>query len=442
MERNVPTNSNRTLLSIKGEESISFDQGRQWVGGTTYFCQLYEGFLSSGLLTSLHGTAIKILLALVLKASRLGVNPYGTPEQVTQTERFFQDLVRKSIVAEQDRGRLFCYVDHEELARIVGVSDKTLTKYANQLHAYNLVERRSVRRGSYEYVIYFIEPAAYVDKYNTLHPRVEKGSIGDSTTEGSVVSPDQVTTNLIGKTATTTAVGTGLSEQAILDHFAARKGTARYQPTAHDRVALQELRHAGVSQAQVIAAIDQVFDARSADAPPIRMFSYCANALLKQAKSPSSQGQACQGALSQEQIVPCIEETAPDAVDAITALYQAEIGQVSPTIEQKLAQLVRRHPHLQAWEYAFKEAATNNIRKLSYVESILNRLTGGTGQPVPTRSSTHGAKRQQSTSRGSSRAKDHRLRAGRATDGIEAMRERARQVIPLDVAEVLGTGDA
>jgi hypothetical protein len=435
MERDLPTSPNQTLLSIKGQESISFHRESQWVGGTTYFVQLYEGFLSSGLLTSLHGTAIKILLALVLKASRLGVNPYGTPEQVSQTEQFFQDLVHKGIVAEQDRGKLFCYVDHEELARIVGVSDKTLTKYANQLHAHNLVERRSVRRGSYEYVIYFIEPAAYVDKYNTLHPRTEKGPIGDSTTEPSVVSPDQVTTNLIGITATTTAAGTGLDEQALFDHFAAQKGVARYQPTAHDRVALQELHHAGVPQAQVIAAIDQAFCARPADAPPIRMFSYCANALLKQAKRPHTEGQACQS-------VPTTGEAATDAIDAIAALYQAEIGPVSPTIGHKLAQLVRQHPHLQDWEYAFGEAATNNIRKLSYVESILDRLAGTASQPAPTRSRTHGAKRRRSTNRGPSRAQDHRLRTSHPAEDIEALRDRARQAIPLDVAEVLSAGDA
>ena len=77
-----------------------------------------------------------------------------------------------------------------------------------------------------------------------------------------------------------TGIATGqrstLDREAILDHFARRKGVDGYHATAYDERRLDQLEACGYSQAEVIAAIDRAFDERPPDAPPIRMFSYCA----------------------------------------------------------------------------------------------------------------------------------------------------------------------
>jgi len=71
-----------------------------------------------------------------------------------------------------------------------------------------------------------------------------------------------------------------LNREAILAHFARRKGVGPYRPTAHDRKKLDRLEALGYTQAEVLAAIDRAFDTRSPDDPPIRMFSYCATVAL------------------------------------------------------------------------------------------------------------------------------------------------------------------
>jgi len=449
-----PIEANEALLTIKSERDLSLNGNRQWSEGTKYFIQIYEGFLSSGLLTELHGTEIKILLILGLRASPLGIAPNGTPEQAAQADRFFRDLISKGIAREEDKGRLFCYIEHDELCHLVDVSDKTLTKYANRLRKRGLVERRTIERGSYSYVIYFIEPTAYIDKYNVLHPRHDSSSpptiasVGNSTTETSVVSQNQLTTNLIdpdhtAATTTAAAANADFDDQAVIAHFAARKGVARYRLTAHDRIALQRLQEAGVSQSQVIAAIDQAFDARDPDAPPIRMFSYCATALLQEMGTPLRQVSVAKAPSAVPPQPPSPGETVSATVEAVTALYQAEIGPVTPAIQAKLQALLQHHPLLRDWEYAFGEAAANNIRKLSYVKAILdNPGHRRPHHPATTRRKERETKRALPTTRRSSHAQDHRVQPGHSTRNLEALREQACQVAPLSIEEVLGTADA
>jgi len=446
--------NHQALLAIKSEQSLSLNGHGQWAEGIRYFIQLYEGFLSSGLLTELHGTEIKILLSLGLQSSPLGIARNGTPSQAVQAEKFFQDLVAKGIARKEDRGRLFCYIEHNELASLVGVSKNTLTKHANRLCQRGLIERRSIRRGSYGYIIYFIEPTAFIDKYNTLYPCQPSSSppspvsVPNLGMETSVPSKNQIGTNLIDPataTTTTAAAAVNFDDQIVLDHFAARKGVTLYRPTAHDRAALQRLHHAGVSQAQVIAAIDQAFDIHDSDAPPIRMFSYCAKALLRQISEPPHQVSAPQAspAAPPQPLSSSPGETVSATVENVVALYQAEIGPVTPVVEVELRSLLQRHPLLQEWRFAFREAVVNNIRKLSYVESILKRLSHQrSDRPPTTRRNQHERKRAPSTSRRYGGAQDHRIQPAFSTQDIKALRERARQVEPLSIEEVLGTADA
>ncbi|MEJ2209410.1 MAG: hypothetical protein P8129_10285, partial [Anaerolineae bacterium] len=51
--------------------------------------------------------------------------------------------------------------------------------------------------------------------------------------------------------------------------------------------------------------------------------------------------------------------------------YTAEIGPLSPLVRRELARLVARYPQAAAWDYAFAEAVRANVRRLSYVEKVL-----------------------------------------------------------------------
>jgi transcriptional regulator with XRE-family HTH domain len=82
-----------------------------------------------------------------------------------------------------------------------------------------------------------------------------------------------------------------LDRSAILAHFARRKQVARYRPTAHDEKKLDLLEQGGYSQAEIVAAIDRAFDSRAPDAPPIRMFSYCAAVALSTPARETNHGQ-------------------------------------------------------------------------------------------------------------------------------------------------------
>jgi hypothetical protein len=100
---------------------------------------------------------------------------------------------------------------------------------------------------------------------------------------------------------------TGSDRDAVLACFARRKDVGRHRATAHDEKKLALLQESGYSQEEILAAIDLAFDSLSSDAPPIRMFSYCATVALatpprglSPAKSDENTNQAssCHGHLA------------------------------------------------------------------------------------------------------------------------------------------------
>jgi hypothetical protein len=64
-----------------------------------------------------------------------------------------------------------------------------------------------------------------------------------------------------------------------------------------------------------------------------------------------------------------------------TALYQEEIGPVTPIISRELQQLTATYPDPAEWDTAFREMSRANVPRLSYVESVLKRRASAANLP-------------------------------------------------------------
>ena len=150
----------RTLAQLHG---LAYS-GTQWQSRQTYYVQIYSELVSSGLLAKIPGNALKILLTLALNAGQLGV---GSADQ----QHFFEALKQKNVFSEADRGQLFCYLDHDTICQQTGLSKNTVTAQTKVLADLGLVEKRVIKKGHGEgsYNLFFIRPAAYIDKNNALH---------------------------------------------------------------------------------------------------------------------------------------------------------------------------------------------------------------------------------------------------------------------------------
>jgi hypothetical protein len=146
--------SHEPPITIKYEQSLTYASSEHWQEGRTVFIQIFDSIVSSGLLARLTGNAFKVLSALGLAASPLGVGS-------EKDEAFFQDLVAADIVALLDRGKLFCCIPHEELVRRTGISKNTLSRCTDELEAHGMVEKRAVRKADgTRYNIFFILSAS------------------------------------------------------------------------------------------------------------------------------------------------------------------------------------------------------------------------------------------------------------------------------------------
>jgi len=387
--------SNEPPISIKYEQSLVYAGSGAWHEGRMVFVQLFDSMVSSGLLAELTGNAFKVLSALGLAASPLGV---GSEEN----EAFFQDLVKAGVVSLQDQGRLFCCVAHEELVRRAGVSKNTLSRCTAELEERGMVEKRQVRKADgRRYNIFFILPASHLDKYHTNRPRAQCAAepvpeIGTDPAAKPIPEIGTVPRDGTNRrsTATTTApalAGEVLDWEAVLAHFARRKGVTRYRPTAHDKKKLALLQEGGYSQEEVLAAIDQAFDGLAPDAPPIRMFSYCATIALATPSRRFSSSEGDKGStdeLNRDAISPSPATTSEGADTAsvlkhVIRLYQSEIGAVTPLVEGELRVLMATYPDPSAWDTAFREAIRANVRRLSYVHQVLKRRATGASANLP-----------------------------------------------------------
>jgi hypothetical protein len=115
------------------------------------------------------------------------------------------------------------------------------------------------------------------------------------------------------------------------------------------------------------------------------------------------------------------------------ALYESEIGLVTPLVDSELRRLASQHPEPAAWDTAFCEAVRANVRQLRYVGRVLEARARGTSRIDQPQGGNHAPRR-----------KGSRRPAGRHLtdkDYAEAQR-RAAAVTPLDLVATLGTANA
>lgn len=446
-------------ITIKYEQSLAYAGSEHWQQGRTVFVQLFDSMVNSGLLARLTGNALKVLSALGLAASPLG----GGSEK---DEAFFQDLVAADIVAPQDRGKLFCCVPHDELVRRIGISKNTLSRCTAELEGHGMVEKRAVRKADgTRYNIFFILSASHLDKYNTHRPRARSSESEPLPRTGTV---PEVGTNLRSTTtATPTAIttdvsaGEGFDREAVLAHFAERKGVDRYRPTAHDEKKLALLQESGYSREEIIAAIDLAFDTHLEDAEPIRMFSYCATIALatppRQLSTSESEQRSTdeseRDSVSQSQSSATTgeEPDTPSVLKHIISMYESEIGAVTPLVEGELRTLIAAHPDPSEWDTAFREAIRANVRRLSYIHQILKRRATGAspnlppsgGNDVKRKSKSEQPRRRRDGNGGHRRRTRSTRHTGPSTEEeLIAAQQRAAAMQPLDLVATLGTADA
>jgi hypothetical protein len=473
--------SQETPISIKCEQSLGFAGAEGWQTGRTVFVQLFDSMVSSGLLAKLTGNAFKVLSALGLAASPLGM---GSEQDLA----FLQDLVAAGIVTAEDRGKLFCCVLHDELVRRTGISKNTLSRCTAELEGHGMVEKREIcKPDGTRYKVFFILPASHLDKYNThrLLSRATKVAAipkigtapGDAiprtgTARTSEAIPDsgmvpRTGTNLIfppTTTPTTTAAATGrmvtgFDRDAVLAYFARRKGVGRYHATAHDEKKLALLQESGYSQDEILAAIDLAFDSLPPDAPFIRMFSYCATVVLATLPRRLSTAEGDKNTTierpgdpaSSPPVTASGKPDTPSVLKYAMRLYESEIGLVTPLIEDELRILVDQYPDPDAWDTAFREAVRANVPQLRYVQQVLKGQATRARSTLPLSGGTDVKQQSQSSRSRAGRNGDGRRRrtaspgrsSGSASDAyLEAAQQRAAAMQPLDLVTVLGTADA
>lgn len=356
-------------ITIHHDDALAYS-GAQWQSRQTHYVQIYGEFVSSGLLTKIPGSALKILLTMALNAGQLGV---GSADQ----QHFFETLKQKNVFSEADRGQLFCYLDHDTLCQQTGLSKNTVTAHTEILADLGLVEKRVIKKGHGEgsYNLFFIRPAAHIDKNNALHP--EKNAVPKTGTANPSTAPKNWERNPKSDSKT----GTNLIDSdpdsddwnldSIFDYFAKRKNVSRYRPTAHDRKHLTDLRAAGCTTRLMQHAIDVAFDTRPTGAPPIRQLSFCApiaRRLLADATTTAAPAQ----------------HTSPDSttgdpaspVEYAAILYQQTFGTPpAGKTAQELAELVQQYPDTALLTEAFRRAKKYHAQSLAYIRTILQNET-------------------------------------------------------------------
>ncbi len=109
----------------------------------------------------------------------------------------------------------------------------------------------------------------------------------------------------------------------------------------------------------------------------------------------------------------------------VVALYEQEIGPLSPQVGQQLTALTEEFRDVEVWRRAFAEAAKSNARNLRYVEAVLHKK----------------GKKQAPATRRSPKARSRRG-AGRESvwteEELEAARRESLSETPIDVEEFLG----
>jgi len=268
------SSENGRAFSIERRQRLLVETDGRASETSEIFVKVYCGMATSGLLAELSGNEFKVLLALGLEAKVLG----GDEE----AERHFARLKAFGVVTDEDRGRLFCYLDRDTIAGRTGLSTRTVSTASSALVGRELVEKRTVRNqsGQHDYNVYLIRPSAHIGKFdfNRRPPaRSEEGAMNrgkNLPTVGTVGKEPPAVGFPHVKKESSRSGGEGLDAE-VFARFAERQNATSYQPTDRDVRGLAQLRTEGFSQDEILAGVDRAFATRSADSEPIQRFTYC-----------------------------------------------------------------------------------------------------------------------------------------------------------------------
>ena len=143
------------VYAIEAAREVAVDKTGASVETDRVFVKVYREMATSGLLREMSGNELKVLIALSLEAKILGQGPEG-PEH-------FRALLEAGVVREEDEGRLFCFVSHQELMEKTGLADRTVTRCTDRLAERGLIEKRLIPRrrdGRYAHNVYFIKASS------------------------------------------------------------------------------------------------------------------------------------------------------------------------------------------------------------------------------------------------------------------------------------------
>jgi hypothetical protein len=301
-------------FSIERRQSLLVETDGHTHETSEVFVKVYRGIAISGLLADLSGNELKVLLALGLEAKVLG----GDPE----AERHFERLKSYGVVRTADRGRLFCYLDRDTIAKRTGLSTRTVSTAGRALVEKQLIEKRSVRNhsGQHDYNVYFVRAASHLGKFDfnrrsfqstqefELHRGKNLPTVDTMGKEPPAVGFPYVkkgsSSGSRGRNLDSGVLASGSSEQlqassrpagcpeisaldtTVFGHFAELQGAGDYEATERDVCGLAQARREGYTQDRILAAIDEAFAKRKTGAEPIRRFTYCLPILRSRESSP------------------------------------------------------------------------------------------------------------------------------------------------------------
>ena len=156
------------VLSIEHDQRIDLTADGQVVRGYATYIREYVGMLESGLMARMSNAGYKILHALALRARIL-----GDPRRPGAKQEY-QELRELGIVADEDRGQLFCFPSRERLLTDTGIkSVHTVDAALDELVGLQLIKRITVSqprrgRGFFGSNIYLIHPGSFIGKFDTL----------------------------------------------------------------------------------------------------------------------------------------------------------------------------------------------------------------------------------------------------------------------------------
>ena len=260
------------VLSIEHDERIALTADGTAVRGYETYIREYVGMIESGLMARMSNAAYKTLHALALRARIL-----GDPRR-RGAEEEFRELERLGIVAQEDKGHLFCFPSREQLMQDTGMgSVHTVDAALDELANTKIVKRVTpsqprITRGLFGSNVYIIHPESFIGKFGTGDGE-QKVLPAEGT--GSTLRHSENCTLKKKDCTTTTTLKESAAISRLVEFFARAMGVQDYTPTEKEMRLLAALLVEDFSIEQIESGITRAIE-RARDRNRTANLSYCA----------------------------------------------------------------------------------------------------------------------------------------------------------------------